>query len=168
MRALYLASVWLHILAAIVWIGGIFFLVLVVVPWLKRGGRADAGMFLRETGQRFRNIGWLCFGVLLMTGSFNLRMRGVRFADLTRGELWDSPFGRALALKLGVFAVVLVVSAVHDFVIGPRATAAIAQDPRSQRTAKLRQRASWLGRANAVLALVLVAVAVVLVRGVPW
>ena len=47
----------LHILAAIVWIGGMSFLVLVVVPWLrKKGGGTDAGRFLRETGERFRNV----------------------------------------------------------------------------------------------------------------
>lgn len=32
MHALYYASVILHILAAITWIGGLFFLMLVVVP----------------------------------------------------------------------------------------------------------------------------------------
>ena len=43
----------------------------------------------------------------------------------------------------------------------------IAEDPRSARAAALRRRASVLGRLNAVLALVLVALGVMLVRGVP-
>ena len=62
MHALYLLSVWIHILAATVWIGGMSFLVLVVVPWLRRGGRVEAAVFLRETGERFRNVGSLLEG----------------------------------------------------------------------------------------------------------
>lgn len=169
MRLLYLTSVWVHILAATVWIGGIFFLVLVVVPWLRRGGvgTVNAGAFLRETGERFRNVGWICFALLLLTGTFNLWVRGVRLGNLASAEWWASPFGSAVGLKLAGFAVVLAVSAVHDFVIGPRATEAIQRDPRSDEAAALRKRASRLGRLNGVLALVLVALGVVLVRGWP-
>lgn len=78
MHALYLLSVWVHILAATVWLGGMLFLVLVVVPWLRKGGGTDAAVFLRETGERFRSVGWGCFFVLLITGTFNLWFRGVR------------------------------------------------------------------------------------------
>jgi uncharacterized membrane protein len=168
MHLFYLLSVWLHILAATVWIGGMFFLVLVVVPWLRRGDRAAAGAFLRETGERFRTVGWLCFGILLVTGTYNLRVRGVKLSDFASGEWLASPLGRTVLYKLGGFAAVLAVSAVHDFVIGPRAAAAIQRDPHSPEAEKLRRRASLLGRANALLALVLVAVGVMLVRGVPW
>ena len=104
---------------------------------------------------------------MLITGTFNLWVRGVRLADFTRAEWLDSSFGKTTLLKLAVFAVVLVISGIHDFILGPRATAAIAEDPRSARAAALRRRASVLGRLNAVLALVLVALGVMLVRGVP-
>lgn len=168
MRVLYLVSVWVHILAATVWIGGMLFLVLVVVPWLRRGGRTDAAVFLRETGERFRNVGWVCFGLLLVTGTFNLWVRGVRLSDFVRAEWLESPFGKTVVVKLGAFVVVLVVSALHDFVVGPRATRAIAADPRSTDAQQQRRRASMLGRINVVLALILVAAGVALVRGTPW
>lgn len=168
MRALYLLSVWIHILAATVWIGGMLFLVLVVVPWLRKGKRPDAAVFLRETGTRFRNVGWICFALLAVTGTFNLWMRGVRLSDFGRTEWLLSPFGRTVLVKLGAFLAVLLVSAVHDFVVGPRATAAIAADPRSSDAQIERRRASVLGRMNVLLALVLVGAGVMLVRGVPW
>jgi hypothetical protein len=66
-------------------------------------------------------------------------------------------------LKLAAF--VLVVSTLHDFVVGPRAVRAIARDPWSSETRTWRQRASLLGRANAGLGLLLVAAGVMLVRG---
>lgn len=166
MYGLYVFSVWLHLLAVAVWLGGMLFLVLVVVPWLRRGGRASAAVFLQETGKRFRNIGWICFGVLAMTGSFNLWMRGVRLADLVDPQWLSSPFGRLVVLKLVLFAAVLAVSVAHDFVVGPRATAALQRDLGEAEV--LRRRASLLGRSNLLLGLLLAAAGVMLVRGWPW
>lgn len=168
MNLLYLLSVWIHIIAAMVWIGGMLFLVLVVVPWLRSGHRAQAAVFFRETGARFRNIGWTCFLLLAITGAFNLWVRGVRCANFVDPQWLTSPFGTAVLAKLSLFVVVLLVSAVHDFLVGPRATRAIAADPRSSEAQRERRRASSLGRANVVFALLLVAMGVVLVRGSPW
>lgn len=168
MHALYYASVVLHILAAITWIGGMFFLMLVVVPWLRKGDRASAATMMRETGTRFRTVGWACFGIVLVTGTFNLWVRGVRFSSFVDPVWLSSRFGVAVVLKLAVFALVLAISAVHDFVHGPQATLAIARDPRSALAERFRRRASLLGRANALLALVLVLLAVAIVRGFPW
>lgn len=167
MRLLYLLSVYLHVSSAIVWIGGMAFLVFVVVPWLRAGGQSVAGPFLRETGERFRRVGWICFAVLVITGSFNLWVRGVRWSSFVDPGWLASPFGRTVMLKLSIFAIVLAVSAFHDFVVGPRATRAILADPTSERAGRLRRQAARLGRLNALLALVLVGLAIVIVRGAP-
>lgn len=168
MASLYWISVTLHVLAAITWVGGIAFLVLVVVPWLHGGGQQIAGTFLRETGERFRAVGWIAFAVLLVTGTFNLFMRGVRLESFTDPAWLGSPFGKAVMVKLLVFFAILATSAVHDFVVGPAATRAIVADPTSPDAAALRKRASYLGRLNAIFALLAVATAVTLVRGTPW
>jgi hypothetical protein len=141
-----------------------FFLVLVVVPWL-RGNRPLASAFLRETGERFRAVAWTCLGVLLVTGTFNLWIRGVRFADFASREWRASAFGQTVLWKLGAVGVVLLVSAYHDFFVGPRATTAEAGSIEAE---ALRRRASVLGRLNAALALFIVAAAVAIVRGQPW
>lgn len=168
MYGLYLVSVWLHILAAATWIGAMLFVVLVVVPWLRRGDRARAAAFLRETGARMRNVGWGCFAILTLTGTYNLHVRGVHLRDFFDAEWRASGFGRAVALKLLAFAAVLAVSAVHDFVLGPRAALAVERDPRSAEAERLRRWAGLLGRVNALLALALVAFAVCIVRGWPF
>lgn len=165
MHTLYLVSVFVHILAATIWVGGMAFLVLVVVPWLRASGqRAQAGALLRDTGIRFRSVGWVCFGLIALTATFNAYYRGVRLGDLVRASFVSSTFGTALLLKLGLFVLVLALSGYHDFVVGPRATRALV-DARPEEAEPLRRRASLLGRLNALLALALYAVAVVLVRG---
>lgn len=163
----YLLSVWLHILAAVTWIGGMFFLVLVVVPSLRKGDRAIATKLLGESGKRFRTVGWTCFAIVLVTGTFNLWARGVRLHDFFDRMWLGSPFGKAVVVKLSIFAIVLALSAVHDFSIGPRAVAELERDPSSHVSAALRRRASIMGRINALLALALVAMGVIIVRGWP-
>lgn len=168
MPSLYVFSVWLHILAATAWIGGMAFLVLVVVPWLRTQGRAEAARLLAETGPRFRSVGWACFAILLVTGTFNLWVRGIRLSHFADAAWLGSRPGLTIVVKLALFVAVLVMSAIHDFSIGPRATAELSRAPASALAERLRRQASWMGRANAVLALLLVAAAVMIVRGVPW
>ena len=165
MRDLYLVSVWLHIVAVTIWVGGMLFLTLVVVPWLRGPGRATGIAFLRASGRRFRAIAWLCFAILLVTGSFNLHMRGVGLASFADSDWLGSSFGRTVLYKLGLFAVVLILSALHDFVMGPRATAALERDPSSAEALRLRKAASWFGRLNLLLGLLLVLFGVMIVRG---
>lgn len=167
MRALYLTSVWLHILAAVAWLGGMFYLVLVVVPWLRRGDRAQAARQLAETGVRFRALGWACFAVVLVTGTFNLWVRGVRLHSFVDPQWLQSSFGHSVLWKLGAFLVVVLVSAVHDFWLGPTSAAVATSAPDSPRALSLRRKASLLGRLTFLLGLVLVGLGVLIVRGMP-
>lgn len=168
MHTLYLVSVYLHILAAVVWIGGMAFFVAVLVPLLKRPElQARAGALIHWVGLRFRAVGWASLGVLVVTGTFNLYARGVRPSDLSSGAFWRGGFGLALGIKLSLVAVILTISALHDFWIGPRATALMQQAPETARAVHLRKLARWIGRTNMILALAVVALAVILVRGWP-
>jgi copper resistance protein D len=161
----YLVSVWIHLIAATVWAGGMAFVVLVVMPHFRGGDRAQAAALFGALGKRFSRVGWACLLLLAMTGLFNAYHRGVRLDDLVRPDFVSSPFGKALLFKLGLFLTVTVLSAYHDFAIGPRATEVLRQAPDSADASRLRRVASYVGRANALLALALYAVAVVLVRG---
>jgi copper resistance protein D len=168
MFTLYLVSVWIHVMAATIWFGGLFFLMLVVVPWLRSGASGEPAMLLRGTAGRFRSVAWACFAILFVTGAFNLWMRGVTLASFADAGWLASPFGGVVVAKLVVFLVLIALSARHDFVVGPKAVAAIQQAPQSPEAARLRREASLHGRVNALLALLLVALAVMIVRGRPW
>jgi uncharacterized membrane protein len=168
MRALYLLSVWLHIMAAIVWVGGTIFFVVVLVPAIRRAEFAGVGARLvRWSGLRFRWVAWFCFGLFLLTGVWNLLARGIGWRQLQDPLFWQSSFGRTLAFKLIAVGAIVTISAFHDFSVGPRAAAAWQADARSAESSRLRHQAVSLGRLNLLLALAAIALGVILVRGAP-
>jgi putative copper export protein len=159
----YVASVYLHILAAATWVGGILFLVAVIVPSLRKLDRTAAEPMLRATVFRFRAVGWVAFGVLLLTGLYNLHVRGIGWAELTDPAYRATASGKALLVKLGSFAILVVLQGIHDFSIGPRALAAM--EHHTAEAPRLRKQAGMIGRINGVITLVIVLCAVIVVRG---
>jgi putative copper resistance protein D len=174
---LYQLSVLLHILSAIIWVGGMFFLALVVVPVARGLPPAERAALFGAVGRRFRAVGWGCIGVLLVTGVVNMSYRGVTLDNVFTAELWASPFGSTLALKVAVVVALLILSAVHDFVLGPRSMRVLERvghgTPAEQRASaqlaeRMRRLASMLGRIEGLLALLVIALAIMLVRGRPF
>ena len=168
MHTLYLLSVWCHIMAAVTWIGGTIFLALVLIPAIRRPAFSSIALeLILSTVLRFRKVGWICFLIFIVTGTANLFFRGLTWSDLFNPIFWRGSFGTILAVKLAIVGIVLAVSALHDFAIGPRATEAWQQNPHSQTTARLRKQAVQIARINLLLALIAVALGTMLVRGSP-
>ncbi len=168
MNVFYLFSVWLHMLAAVTWIGGMIFLVLVLVPVIRRSEYQDIrASFIHWIGVRFRWIGWICLILLLLSGLSNLIYRGFSWEDFQNDLFWRSSFGHTLGIKLLLVALILLSSALHDFIIGPRAMALWQTNPTSLEAIRLRRQAGWLGRLNLLLALLVIALGIMLVRGWP-
>ncbi len=164
MRSWYLFSVWLHLLAAAIWIGSMVFLGAAVIPLLRKPEFLPVRTaMLYQLGLRFRWLGWIVLGVLLVTGILNVGFRGYTWADLWQGTLWQGPWGRMLAWKLVLVLLVMVMSAVHDFYLGPRTMQLLARGEASAEN--LRRTASYLGRLMTLLSLAILALAVLLVRG---
>src|SRR5690348_15751112 len=151
MRALYLVNVTVHVLSAMFWLGGMFFLGIIGAPVL----RAIEPPSLRQTlfnelGVRFRMAGWISIAVLILTGIGNLYFRGwLAWNDvLGSQEFWRSDSGSALLLKLVAVVAMVAVSAVHDFALGPAASRAVTG---SVEALSLRKRAAMLARVNALV-----------------
>ena len=165
-KLLYYASVWLHILAAALWAGGMLFLVAVIVPLLRTPALRDQAVVLVQAlGERFRAVGWIALLVLVATGTINAAFHAASPAALADAAFWATPFGTLLRRKLELVGVILVLSAIHDFVVGPRASRLLLAEPGSPRALRWRSAASWMGRINLRLALVVIALAVALARG---
>lgn len=158
---MYRALVFLHVVAACLWVGGLLFFALVLVPALRRSRDPRTVELVRAVGKQFRVVGWIDLGVLVATGIGNLLYR-VPLSTLTEGAFWGSDFGRLLAMKLGLVLAMVGISIVHD-VVGIRAMDAASSGTASAQS--LRRFASQLGRATAMLALGVVLLATLLVRG---
>src|SRR4051794_18410037 len=152
---LYQVSVFVHILSAIVWVGGMLFLALVVVPATRGLPPAERSALFGAISRRFRTVGWICIGVLIVTGAINAAFRGVTWDTMFTAALWSSAFGTTLALKIGVVAVMVGLSVYHDFVIGPRSVRIMKQGTLVMTPdviaegQRLRSRASVIGRLEA-------------------
>lgn len=161
MNGLHLASVVLHLLAALVWLGGMLFLGVVGAPVLRSvEPPALRQRLFAELGARFRTVGWIAVATLVATGLANLHFRGWLSA-MDERAFWFTVTGRALAFKLAAVAVMLAASAMHDFVLGPRASGA---GPGTPEALRLRSRAALLARANAFVGILLVIAAARLAR----
>jgi putative copper export protein len=167
MATFYHLSVFFHLLCAIVWLGGMLFLAIIVVPIIRKPEyRQFSAMFFHQTGLKFRLIGWICLGVFLVTGVFNLFYRLRDWGGLFTSQFWSSVFGETLLIKLFFFFLIVIISAIHDFFIGPKATVLWQQNPTSAEAKNLRKSASWLGRINLLAGLIVLYLAIAMVRGV--
>ncbi len=89
---------WLHLISAVLWIGGIAFQVFISAPFLRRSHPA----YIQDLAQRFRYIVSPLIFILVVTGGINF---GVR-----RGNLEAMPTGYISALGTKVLLVAVVAS----------------------------------------------------------
>jgi len=154
------ALVWIHLIAAVGWIGGTIFLSLVLAPsYRAMASKPDAGALFRTSAKRFRLVVWGAVAVLLLTGAMLVLSHGWPLFEPTR---WPSVLG----IKLSLVAGLLLMTLAHDLVLGPRVRAILALPP-DKRTASdqtILAAATWLPRAALVLSLAVLFAAVMLAR----
>ena len=116
--------VWLHLLGAVIWIGGLTFLVLVVGPALKRAASVREhlrlGLYLEG---RFRMVLWPAVGVVLLTGLYNVM--NILYATSLSGGRMPPAFARILALKIGLVVVMIILQGVDQLVVRPKRIAGL-------------------------------------------
>ena len=155
-----LLLMWLHLLAAIAWIGGMLFLSLVLVPVLKSEPFASQmALLFRPTARRFRAVVWGSITVLLFTGPLLLHQRGIPIAD-------PSGWPLVLAVKLGLVSILLLLTLTHDLILGPLVgrIVQIPTESRSRFDQALVLWSPWVARFSLILALAILFAAVLLVR----
>lgn len=160
----YFVNVTVHVFAALLWLGGMFFLAVVGAPVLRSVEPPELrALLFRRLGEQFRIVGWIAIAILLITGTLNLWFRGMLSLEvLGSGEYWSTRYGRSLAWKLGAVTAMLIVQAVHDFIVGPAASRVAPGTPQALAA---RKRAALLARLSAVFGIIVVIAAVRLARG---
>lgn len=102
---------WLHLLAAITWIGGMLFILLVLLPIVRPAlDPDDRAVLVGRVGSRYGVISVIALVTLLVTGYFNGERRHVDWTDLT-----TTTYGTRLFVKLVLVAVIVVVTALHTW-----------------------------------------------------
>lgn len=149
---MYLTLVVLHVLGAVVWIGGMLFLGLVLTPVLRGHPPAERAALLQAVGRRFLRIGWTALGVLLVTGPLLWSVRAFQITP-------------ALGVKLILVVVVLYLSILHDFSLGPKLVTHLEKDGQGEETALLRRQVALFARVNTVCALIVLILGVAVSRG---
>ncbi len=107
---------WIHLLAAITFIGGWMFVQLVVRPSLTEGKARVPSMealeMVKKFGQRFKMVGWVSLMALVFTGASQL-------LDESGSARIETSWGLIMMLKLFVFAIVGGLIFVHDLILDP-------------------------------------------------
>ena len=161
---MYQAIVYIHIIAAITWLGGMLFLVMVMVPLARRDAGVGFGV-LRDAAGKFVPVAWASKIVLAVTGGYLAWTQwGIRADTFFGGE---GHFVQFLQMKTGLFVIVVLLSLAHDFWLGPRMmdrleAARSSGSPLPTGSAWLF--VQWAARVNLLLVLAVVALAVVMTR----
>ena len=159
-EGLVFALVWIHLLAAMVWIGGMVFLSVVLVPVLKRDGAfAQYALLFRTIAYRFRAVVWGAMGILVATG---LTLAAGRSIPLMEPSRWPTIF----AAKIGLVTLLFTLTLLHDLVVGPRVrrSLGIPEAERSARDRVLLRYSVLVPRISLLVALLVLLLAVVLAR----
>lgn len=137
-----------HILAAAVWIGGTVFLAAVAVPYARTLDEARRSEVVTALGRRFRPVAWTALAASAASGLYTM----YRFGLMNWASLRAAEYGNGLLIKIGFAAIVIVLAAIHDFVLGPR----------FERTGRGRGALIAIARCNGVLSLLVLVLGVLL------
>ena len=142
-----LLVLWIHVLSATFWVGGMLFLTVVLAPVLRsEPGKPETYEFFKKVAQRFRHGVWVAILFLVSTGTL-LLFNQVSFGIPIRQ--WPN----VILLKLAIVLGLIVVAGLHDLIIGPRAGALKKKSPTSLTTGErtLLTVSPWLARGILVL-----------------
>ena len=112
-----LLPLWLHVLSAAVWLGGLLFQSHILLPLLARGGAEEP---VAQAVRRSRRVAWTALVLLILTGLHNL----TRLPPVT--SMIESGVLKLLALKLFLVVILLMLSAHRDFGVAGRLIRAVA------------------------------------------
>ena len=152
---------WLHIVAATVWLGPQIFMFVVTVPAVRViADRETRIQVLRVVTTRFGWLAWSAMVVLVLTGISNVfdheDESGISVLD------FDWRYSWIFFTKMALVGLMIALTALHSFVVGPRQMALAEQEEESEEAARLRRSGIILSSVNLLAALATVFAAALL------
>ncbi|PYP86456.1 MAG: hypothetical protein DMF61_13305 [Blastocatellia bacterium AA13] len=118
---MYQLCVFIHILMAAVWIGGLIYTAAIVVPFAVGHDKEERQRILRSFGRRFRPVAWsaAAIGVLTGFGNLLLRLTPIDLHQIISGEIFDPHkvdrfIATWLPWKVAFVVVMLILMLFHD------------------------------------------------------
>lgn len=141
---------WLHLMATVVWIGGVTTIFLVIHPVANKILEPPAaGKLMLGITKRLRGLVYLCMVILVGTGIV-IQMMDVKFAGFNFSDSWTL----TLVIK-HILTVVFIVIAFYIFQgLLPKMMKLAAKGP-SPEIAKLQKKQFFFGSTNLVIAFII-------------
>ena len=128
-----------HVMSAMVWVGGTVVLVFVGVPAIRKLEGEARATALKALGRRWRPLGWSAMGVAILSGLWLTNLHGgFNMAALA------TDFDRTLIVKSVLVAFLVIGALIHDYVLGPRLQREMrAKDPQAPATRRRLIAVGW-------------------------
>jgi len=149
---------WLHMLATVIWIGGLAALALIVLPAAQRALEPESrAALLEQIQRRLESLGGFSLFLLLATGMFQMSANPNFDGYLSTSNAW----GQAMLLKHGLFVLMLGVSAAQTWWLLPNIRRAALMQKRGKgdpaAIEKMSRQETLLFRINLILSLLILA-----------
>lgn len=116
MKELIIACYWIHLVATVLWIGGIIFIIFIVIPSSRQVLGAESGKLMGEISKRFTPLANYSIILLFVSGivlaGLNNQFSGVR--------ILESNWTMALILKLVLFFSMTAIHFYRGLVLAPK------------------------------------------------
>lgn len=146
---------WLHMLATVAWIGGVFSISILILPAARKSLKpADLLAFMEAMQKRLEPLAWFSLGLLIATGLFQLSANSHYNGFFDVSTQWSL----AILVKHGLVAVMVVVSAVQTWEVLPairRTLMRREKGAREDEIVKLQKREDRLLRMNFILSILI-------------
>lgn len=153
---------WLHVLAVTVWIGPQFMMFIAAIPALRTiEDRQVRAKVMRTIVTRFGWLAWAAMTVIVLTGLSNI----FQVQDETPINIFDSDvrWFHLFNLKIVLVVIMVVLTAVHTFMIGPKQLALSEQEEVDEAEAgRLRRQSMMISGTALLLSISVLLVAMVL------
>jgi len=115
-------------------------LALLVIPTLMRRPDAERQQYLATALPAFSIPALIAVGAIIITGPLNASTR------MTLPQLWTTPYGIVLLVKIALFIVMMAISYVHAFRLRPRLAALLGMAPAAPAADDSPAPIAWLRR----------------------
>ena len=113
-RSMALLNDFVHMVSAAVWVGGLLSMAIAMYLSFEMLRDSERRTVLKALARRFSIVAGLSVAVLLLTGFYSA------WAQVTEFQALSTPYGRTLAAKIAIVALLLLVAAANLIWVRPR------------------------------------------------